>query len=101
MSLRLTLRVAAPSIVISLLLLVVGSLGGWYVLRLQKRTAALVALDMATMRAAEQLVLSITEVRSELAEFLATGDRAHLEAIPAKCAQIEHWLRRDGRAGGR
>ncbi len=92
MSLRLTLRVAAPSIVISLLLLVIGSLGGWYVLRLQEQTAALVSLDMATMRAAEQLVLSVTEVRSELAEFLATGDPAHLDGIPLKCAQIEHWL---------
>ena len=85
MSLRLTLRVAAPSIVISLALLVVGGLGGWYLLHLQKSTAALVALDMATMRAAEQLVLSVTELRSELAEYLATDDRAHLEAIPVKC----------------
>ena len=93
MSLRLTLRVAAPSIAISLLLLVVGGLGGWYVLNLQKKTAALVALDLATMRSAEQLVLSITEARTELAEFLATGERTHLEALPAKCEQIEHWIR--------
>ena len=93
MSFRLTLRMAAPSIIISLLLLVLGGLGGWYVLNLQKKTAALVALDMATMRSAEQLVLSITEVRAELAEFLATGDRAHLDAVPAKCEQTEHWLR--------
>jgi len=84
---------AAPSIVISLLLLVLGGLGGWYVLNLQKKTAALVALDMATMRSDQQLVLSITEARAELAEFLATGDRAHLEAVPVKCEQIEHWLR--------
>ncbi len=92
MSLRLTLRVAAPSIVISLLLLILGGLGGWYVLNLQKRTAALVALDMATMRSVQQLVLSITEARAELAECLATGDRAHLEAISAKSEQTEHWL---------
>ena len=50
-------------------------------------------MDMATMRAAEQLVLSITEVRAELAEFLATGDRGPPEAVPAKCEQTEHWLR--------
>jgi signal transduction histidine kinase len=92
MSLRLTLRVAAPSIIISLLLLLFGGLGGWYMLRLQRATAALVALDMATMRASEQLVLSVTEVRTELAEFLATGDHTHLDAIPAKCAQAEQWL---------
>jgi signal transduction histidine kinase len=85
--------VAAPSIVISLLLLVLGGLGGWYVLNLQKKTAVLVALDMATMRSVQQLVLSITEARAELAEFLATGDRAHLEAVPGKCEQTEHWLR--------
>ena len=76
-----------------LLLLVFGGLGGWYVLNLQKRTADLVALDMATMRSVQQLALSITEARAELAEFLATGDRAHLKAVPVKCEQIEHWLR--------
>ncbi len=101
MSLRLTLRVAAPSIIISLVLLVVGSLGGWYVLGVQKQTAALVALDMATMRAAQELVLSITEVRSELAEFLATGERGHLEALPAKCAQTAALASSDGRVGRR
>lgn len=93
MSVRLTLRVAAPSIIISLLLLALGGLGGWYILGLQRSTAALVALDMSTMRAVQQLVLSVTEVRSELAEFLATGDRAHLHAVPEKCSQAEHWLR--------
>jgi signal transduction histidine kinase len=85
--------VAAPSIIISLALLVVGGLGGWYLLSVQKSTATLVAVDLATMRAAEQLVLSVTELRSQLADFLATEDRADLEAIPAKCAQIEESLR--------
>lgn len=93
MKLRLTLRVAAPSIIISLVLFIVGGLGGWYILDLQKRTAGLVALDMATMRSAQQLVLSITEIRTELAEFLATGDRSRLAALPAKCDQTEQWLR--------
>jgi two-component system sensor histidine kinase HydH len=92
MRIGLTLRVAAPSIAISLLLLVLGGLGGWYLLNLQKKTADLVALDMATMRAVQQLVLSITEARAELAEFLATGERAHLAAVPAQCQQTEDWL---------
>ncbi len=93
MSLQLTLRVAAPSIAISLLLLALGGLGGWYILGLQKSTADLVALDMATMRSVEQLVLSVTVVRSELAEFLATGERSDLDALPEKTAQVERWLR--------
>ena len=93
MSHKLTLRMAAPSIVISLLLFASGSLGAWYVLNLQKSTAATVQLDMATIHAVERLVLSVTEVRSELSDFLATGDRAHLEAMPIKFAEMERCLR--------
>jgi signal transduction histidine kinase len=92
MSVRLAFRVAAPSVLISLLLLALGGLGGWYILDLQKSTARVVATDMKTMQAAEQLLVSITEVRSELAEFLATGDHVHLQAVPLKCAQTDNWL---------
>ena len=93
MSHRLTLRMAAPSIVISLLLFALGSLGAWYVQNLQKSTAATVQLDMATIHAVGQLVLSVTEVRAALAEFLATGSRSHLDAVPAKCAEMDRCLR--------
>jgi signal transduction histidine kinase len=84
---------AAPSIVISLLLFASGTLGAWYVQNLQKSTAATLRLDMATIHAAEQLVLSVTEVRAELCDFLATGSRTHLEAISAKCADMDRCLR--------
>lgn len=92
MSVRLTFRMAAPSIVISLLLLALGILGGWYVHRLQKSTAALVALDMSTIHAVQQLVFGIIEMRAESTDFLLTGERAHLRAIPERCAQAEFWL---------
>ena len=92
MSLRLTVRMAAPSILISLLLLTVGSVGGWYVHRLQQSTAKTVSLDMSTIQAAEQLVFAIGETRMKLAEFLATGDAAQLQAVPASCRQVERWL---------
>ena len=93
MSHRLTLRVAAPSIVISLLLFASGGLGAWYVQNLQKSTAATLQLDVATIRAVQQLVLGVVEVRSQLSDFLATGDRAHLKALPAKFAEIDRSLR--------
>src|SRR5580704_1978764 len=93
MKLPFTLRVAAPSIGISLLLLAVGGFGGWYILNLQKSMASLIALDMSTLRAAEQLALSITEVRELLAGYLADSDHAHLQAIPDRCEHIERWLR--------
>ena len=92
MSIRLTVRMAAPSIIISLLLLTVGSVGGWIVQRMQRNTAKTVSLDMSTIQAAEQLVFAIGETRMELAQFLATGDRAHLQAVPAACEHIERWL---------
>ena len=81
---------AAPSIIISLMLLTAGSVGGWYVQHLQRNTAKTVSLDMSTIQAAEQLVFAIGETRMELAEFLMTGDRAHLTA--ASRNQIERWL---------
>ena len=92
MSIRLTVRMAAPSIIISLLLLIAGGVGGWYVQSMQRNTAQTVRLDMLTIQAAEELVFAIGETRMELARFLATGNPAHLEAVPASCDQIERWL---------
>ena len=92
MSIRLTVRMAAPSIIISLLLLTVGSVGAWIVQSMQRNTAKTVSLDMSTIQAAEQLVFAIGETRMELAHFLATGDRAHLQAAGAACEHIERSL---------
>jgi signal transduction histidine kinase len=83
---------AAPSIIISLLLLTVGGVGGWIVHRLQRSAAQTVSLDMSTIQAAEQLVFAIGEMRMELAQFLATGDPARLKAVPAACEQVERWF---------
>jgi len=92
MSIRLTVRMAAPSIIISLLLLTAGSVGGWIVHRLQRSAAQTVSLDMSTIQAAEQLVFAITAMRMDLAQFLATDDPARLKAVPGACEQIERWL---------
>src|SRR3974377_726690 len=93
MSTRLTFRMAAPSIVISLLLLTLGSIGGWFVHYVQANRASVVSLDLATIRAVEQLVFSIDEIRWELTDFLLTGDRAHLDAVPGRCEQTDRCLR--------
>jgi signal transduction histidine kinase len=83
---------AAPSIVISLLLFALGSLGAWYVQKLQKDTAATVKTDMATIQAVQKLVLSLTEMHSQLSAFVETGSRAHLEAAVAKLAEVTRHL---------
>ena len=59
---------------------------------MQRNTAQTVSLDMSTIQAAEQLVFAIGETRMELAQFLATGDRARLQAVPAACEHIERSL---------
>jgi two-component system sensor histidine kinase HydH len=92
MSTRLTFRMAAPSIVISLVLLAVGIVGGWYVRYLQQSTAAHVATDISTIRAAEQLVLSVNEIESELRDYLETNDRSHFDTVPQKCLRTEQSL---------
>jgi len=83
---------AAPSIAISLVLLALGIVGGWYVNHLQKSTAALVALDMSTIRAAEQTVFGMNEIHVELTDFLLSGKRSHLDAVAEKCARAERLL---------
>ena len=92
MSTRLFVRMAAPNIAVSLLLLGLGILGGWYVHHLEKSTAALVALDLSTIQAAEQVVFAIDEVRSQLSDYLLTRDPTCFDGIPEKCAQVERWL---------
>ncbi len=83
---------AAPSIVISLVLLALGVVGGWYARRLQKSTAALVALDISTIRAAEQLVFAVSGIESELRDYLETGDRTRLDAAAQKSSEAEQAL---------
>jgi signal transduction histidine kinase len=89
MSAKLTIRMAAPSIVISLLLLTLGILGGSLLLRVQKKTSDLVALDVYSIRAVEELVFSLYELRSEL----TAGDQAALAAIHGRCRRTGDWLR--------
>lgn len=92
MSTRLTFRMAAPSIAISLVLLGLGIMGGWYVRHLQKSTAEMFAVDIATIRAAEQLALALYAVQSDLRDFVESGDRDHLDAARKSCVRAEKWL---------
>ena len=48
---------------VSLLLLAIGILSAWYVHRLQKRNSDLMALDVASMLAAEDLEIKMRDVR--------------------------------------
>jgi two-component system sensor histidine kinase HydH len=81
----------APMVGVSLLLLAIGILAAWYVHRLQKTNSVLLAQDVASMLAAEDLEINLREVRDQLRGFLRTGDPSFLESIPS----LQEKTRRD------
>jgi two-component system, NtrC family, sensor histidine kinase HydH len=82
MNAKFVLRMTAPMVVVSLLLLGVGIVSAWYVHSLQKESSDVVALDVASMLAAEDIEIKMREVRSALNGYLRTGEASYLNAVP-------------------
>lgn len=82
MSAKFVIRMTAPMIGVSLLLLGVGVVSAWYVHRLQKENSDLLAHDVASMLTAEDLEIKMREVRSRLNRYLRFGDVEYLNEIP-------------------
>ncbi len=99
MSTRLLLRLAAPLLAASLLLLAVAAATAWYVQRLHADVSEILASNVASMRAAEELEIGLCEIRNRLDRFLLTGDRAHLDAVPPLRREADHWLAEAERLG--
>lgn len=89
---RLTVRMMAPLIGVSVLLLTLGSVAAWYVHELQDTSSDLLVVNVGSVRAAEELEIGLREVRTLLNKFLRTRDPAKL----TECAQLrretERWL---------
>jgi two-component system sensor histidine kinase HydH len=85
-------RMTAPVVVTSLLLLVVGVGAAWYVHRLQHRVSDELKANVSSLRAAEELVIAWHEVRTLLDHYLLTGDPKYLAAVPALRPRAEQWL---------
>jgi signal transduction histidine kinase/CHASE3 domain sensor protein len=81
MNARFILRMTAPMVGVSLLLLAIGIVAAWYIHTLQKHNSDLMAMDVASMLAAEDLEIKMRDVSDQLREFLRTGDRSYLDAI--------------------
>ncbi len=88
----LLLRMTAPLVAVSVLLLLLGTVTAWYVHRLQKNAADTLALNVSSIRAAEELEIGLREIRTHINQFLLTGDRQHLAAVPAQRQQTDRWL---------
>ena len=92
MNSRLMVRMTAPIVASSFLLLAVGLGTAWYVERWQSRVSEGLLTDVSGIRAAEELEILIRETRTRLDHFLITGDRRCLTRVPELRTSIEIWL---------
>ncbi len=90
----LLVRMTAPLVAVSILLLLVGTTTAWYVHRLQRNSADIVAVNVASIRAAEELEIGVREIRTQINNFLLTGDRQYLAAVSGQRQTTEFWLNR-------
>ncbi|HVX11110.1 MAG TPA: ATP-binding protein [Pirellulales bacterium] len=92
MNAKFVLRMTAPMIAVSLLLLAVGVVAAWYVHNLQKDNSDLLALDVASMLAAEDIEIKMREVRSHLNGYLRSGEMTQLGGLPSLREDTERLL---------
>lgn len=92
MKTRLLARLTALIMVLSLLPLAVGIVAAWQVHRYQKEASDALSRNVASMRAAEELVIAFHDVRARLHLFLLKENRAHLEDVPGLRQGTDRWL---------
>jgi signal transduction histidine kinase len=92
MSGRLLVRMTAPVVASSLLLLAVGAGAAWHVHRSQQSISKAVLDNVSGMRAAEELEILVREIRSRLDHFLATDNRQYLKDVAKLRDESEIWL---------
>ena len=87
----LVLRVTAPLVGVSLLLLGVGVGAAWYVHHLQDKASQGLRVNASSMRAAEEVAILIDAKRAQFYRFLVTGD-GNLEADAKFRENTDDWL---------
>ncbi len=92
MNSRLILRLTAPVTATSLLLLAVGVGTACYVHAMQQNLNDALLDNASSMRAAEELDILLHETRTQLDNFLITGDRKYLEEASSFRQVTDHWL---------
>jgi two-component system sensor histidine kinase HydH len=92
MNVRFLSRMVIPILAISALPLGVGVWTAWQVQISQKRASRSLGLDVAGMRAGEELAIGIRDIRDKLHRYLLTDERKYLEAIPSYREEMAHWI---------
>jgi signal transduction histidine kinase len=90
--LRFLMRMTWPILLLSILTLAGGILAAWNVHRSEKDVSGALARNVASMRAAEELVIGFHDARTRLHLFLLTEDRRHLDDVPGLRRGTDHWL---------
>ena len=85
-------RLAVPSAVLGALLLVTAVGAAWYVRQIQASHSEVLANNVASVRAAQELEVSIREVQAQFDRYLITGRREFLEPIPLLRSRTEDAL---------
>jgi signal transduction histidine kinase len=75
-------KLLAPVAAVSLLLLVLAFGAAWYVRGLQRSVSDGMMNNVASVQAAQELEISIREIRTQFDRYLITLDRKHLEPVP-------------------
>jgi signal transduction histidine kinase len=93
MTSRLLFRLTIPLIGISFLLLAGAVVAAWSVQQLHQDLSYILSINVSSMRAAEELEIALHKVRSQLDQFLLSGERDELAAIPRMREDTDRWLR--------
>jgi signal transduction histidine kinase len=88
----LVLRLTAPLVAVSLLLLGVGVGAAWYVQHMQRSVSQRLGDNVSRMRAAEEVEILIHGMRAQFYVFLLTGEESSLELSPAFRKDTDFWL---------
>jgi signal transduction histidine kinase len=87
-------RVAGPVIAISAIPLIVGIASAWQLNTSYKQVSKQLSLDVAGLRAGEELAINIRDVRTEINQFLLHGgdEASLLPAIGPKQQEVQNWI---------
>jgi two-component system sensor histidine kinase HydH len=85
-------RIVAPTMLVSAVLVVLGTIAGGYIRESQQQSATALATNVTKVTAAEELVIISQELRYELSEYLATENRMHLDTASKLYERAGQWI---------
>ena len=92
MSLRLTTRIIAPTILASATLMLLGGVAAWYLHRLQRDSSRLLMVSVTRLQAAEELEIVSIELQSQLYRFLFLPESADAATFPKLREKARDWI---------